>query len=87
MESKELKQNTKSMKVVLCVHIPVATSNGPKMAEVKNLLNSFDDSVVFSGHTHYQRTILNGSELTEQIHAAMGQRSAKHCNAFAVRRN
>ena len=67
----DLEKTPKSMKVVLCVHIPVATSNGPKMAEVKNLLNSFDDSVVFSGHTHYQRTILNGSELTEQIHAAV----------------
>lgn len=67
----DLGKTSKSMKVVLCVHIPVSTSNGPNMSKVKELLDSFADAVVFSGHTHYQRTVYDGDRLYEQIHAAV----------------
>lgn len=70
--AQDLANTPKSMKVVLCVHIPISTStSGPKVKEVKNLLQSFTDAIVFSGHTHYQRTIYEGNRLYEQIHAAV----------------
>ena len=59
------------MKVVLCVHIPISTAGGPKISEVKSLLKSFTNSIVFSGHTHYQRTVYEGDRLYEQIHSAV----------------
>ena len=59
------------MKVVLCVHIPISTAGGPKISEVKSLLSGFTNSIVFSGHTHYQRAIYSGGKLYEQIHSAV----------------
>lgn len=67
----DLERTPKEMKVVLCVHIPISTSSGPKVSQVKNLLGQFTDAVVFSGHTHYQRTVYEGGRLFEQIHAAV----------------
>ena len=67
----DLGRTLKSMKVVLCVHIPLSTSNGPNMSKVKDLLDTFADAIVFSGHTHYQRTVYDGERLYEQIHAAV----------------
>lgn len=67
----DLEMTPKDMKVVLCVHIPISTSSGPKIAQVKSLLKKFTNSVVFSGHTHYQRTIYDGGRLYEQIHSAV----------------
>lgn len=67
----DLQNTPKSMKVVLCVHIPISTSSGPKVSDVKSLLKSFTNSIVFSGHTHYQRTVYDGDRLYEQIHSAV----------------
>lgn len=67
----DLEKTPKTMKVVLCVHIPISTSSGPNISKVKNLLKSFTNSIVFSGHTHYQRTVYEGNRLYEQIHAAV----------------
>jgi len=67
----DLEKTPKTMKVVLCVHIPISTSNGPNISKVKNLLKSFTNSIVFSGHTHYQRTVYEGNRLYEQIHSAV----------------
>ncbi len=67
----DLQNTPKTMKVVLCVHIPISTSSGPKVSDVKSLLKSFTNSIVFSGHTHYQRTIYDGDRLYEQIHSAV----------------
>jgi hypothetical protein len=67
----DLQNTPKSMKVVLCVHIPISTAGGPKISEVKSLLSGFTNSIVFSGHTHYQRTIYSGGKLYEQIHSAV----------------
>lgn len=67
----DLQNTPKSMKVVLCVHIPISTAGGPKISEVKSLLSGFTNSIVFSGHTHYQRAIYSGGKLYEQIHSAV----------------
>ena len=67
----DLQNTPKNMKVVLCVHIPISTSSGPKISEVKSLLSGFTNSIVFSGHTHYQRAIYSGGKLYEQIHSAV----------------
>lgn len=67
----DLQNTPKNMKVVLCVHIPISTAGGPKISEVKSLLSGFTNSIVFSGHTHYQRTIYSGGKLYEQIHSAV----------------
>lgn len=68
---KDLENTPKTMKVILCVHIPISTASGPKITQVRNLLNRYNDSVIFSGHTHYQRTVYQGSRLYEQIHSAV----------------
>ncbi len=67
----DLENTPRTRKVVLCVHIPVSTNNGPNMSKVKDLISQFTDAVVFSGHTHYQRTIYEGDRLYEQIHSAV----------------
>ena len=67
----DLEMTPKDMKVVLCVHIPISTSSGKNIANVKSLLKKFTDSIVFSGHTHYQRTVYEGGRLYEQIHSAV----------------
>ena len=69
----DLANTPKSMKVVLCVHIPISTATASKnhVQDVKDLLAKFTDSIVFSGHTHYQRTVYSGGRLYEHIHAAV----------------
>ena len=68
----DLANTPKDMKVVLCVHIPLSTnSSGKNVSKVITLLKQFKDPLVFSGHTHYQRTINQGGKLFEQIHAAL----------------
>lgn len=69
----DLENTPKDMKVVLCVHIPISTATASKnhVQDVKNLLAKFTDSIIFSGHTHYQRTVYDGSRLYEHIHAAI----------------
>ena len=69
----DLENTPKDMKVVLCVHIPLSTADAGKnhVGDVKNLLAKFTNSIVFSGHTHYQRTIYSGNRLYEHIHAAI----------------
>lgn len=64
----------KSMKVILCVHIPIVSSkDGDNVANVMNLLKQFTDSEVFSGHTHYYRysSSTASSGLKEHIHSAV----------------
>jgi hypothetical protein len=68
----DLANTPKDMKVVLCVHIPISTStSGKNVTKVQNLLRKFTNSIVFSGHTHYQRTVNEGGKLYEQIHSAV----------------
>ena len=68
----DLANTPKDMKVVLCVHIPISTStSGKNVTKVQALLRQYTNSVIFSGHTHYQRTVNEGSKLYEQIHAAV----------------
>ena len=67
----DLANTPKEMKVVLCVHIPISMSKGPKVTAVRSLLNQFTNSMVFSGHTHYQRGVYSSGRLYEQIHAAV----------------
>ena len=68
----DLANTPKDMKVVLCVHIPISTStSGKNVTKVQALLRQFTNSIVFSGHTHYQRTVIEGQKLYEQIHAAV----------------
>ena len=68
----DLENTPKTMKVVLCVHIPISTNTSkPKVQQVQNLLAQFNDSMIFSGHTHYQQTVYDGDRLYEQIHTAV----------------
>ena len=54
------------------MHIPLYTNtSGQNVTKVLNLLKQYKDPLVFSGHTHYQRTITQGGKLVEQIHAAL----------------
>lgn len=64
----------KSMKVILCVHIPIdGISAKDNVQNVMNLLKQFTDSEVFSGHTHYYRysSSTASSGLKEHIHSAV----------------
>lgn len=64
----------KSMKVILCVHIPIVSStDGDNVANVMNLLKQYTASEVFSGHTHYYRysSSTASSGLKEHIHSAV----------------
>jgi hypothetical protein len=67
----DLAMTPKSMKVILCVHIPISTNTGKQnVSKVQSLMKQFKDPMVFSGHTHYQRAVHEGNRLYEQIHAA-----------------
>lgn len=68
----DLANTPKTMKVILCVHIPISTNTDKlKVQEVQSLLAQFDDSMIFSGHTHYQQSVYEGDRLYEQIHPAV----------------
>ena len=41
--------------VVLCVHAPMFDETGNYVEEVEDLLNSFDEAHIVSGHTHFSR--------------------------------
>ena len=68
----DLAKTSKTMKVVLCVHIPISTNTDkPKVKDVQSLLAQFNDSMIFSGHTHYQQAVYDGDRLYEKIHPAV----------------
>ena len=71
---KDLANVPKSKMVILCVHIPLATSpNGAHVQDALNLIKQYTNSTVFSGHTHYYRGYDNtcNSGLYEHIHSAV----------------
>ncbi len=64
----------KTMKVILCVHIPMlSSSSGKNVSAVMNLVKQYKDACVFSGHTHYKRGYSNvlSTGMYEHVHAAV----------------
>lgn len=62
-----------TMKVVLCVHIPLSTStSGKHVQDVANLIKKYQNPEIFSGHTHYMRNNRDNTlGIYDHIHSAV----------------
>ncbi|MBQ0080108.1 MAG: calcineurin-like phosphoesterase C-terminal domain-containing protein [Alistipes sp.] len=71
----DLAQVPKDYQIILCVHIPFASSsaNGKYMRDMITLMKKYASYHIMSGHTHYMRneTNLQSLGIYEHVHAAI----------------